>query len=439
MDARLNMSNKDIDRLRTIRSVIDRKLTWSEAAEVLALSDRQVGRLCARVREEGNRGILHRLCGRSSNNRLDDEVLERSLSALHDPLWEGFGPAFAQEKLGKYHRIRLGTETVRKLMVLTHLWEPHRRGGKHRAWRERRRCVGMLVQLDGSDHDWFEGRGPRCVLLIYIDDATSRILHGEFVTVEDTANLMRTTRTYLQRHGRPVAYYVDKDSIYKVNRQATVEEELRDEQPLTQFTRAMRELGVEVIAANSPQAKGRVERGFDTHQDRLVKELRLRGISDIPSANRYLWEEYIPDHNGRCEVDPAQVGDAHRPLLPSHDLDAVLCLKTEREVQNDFTVRFQNRFFQVEKEQPVRIWRKAKITVQQRLDGSMRLVFKGRDLNFRQIPGRALQKGLQRRLEAPVPRTRLRACRRRPVPPRPFAGAISKAPWNPPASYHLQS
>ena len=439
MDARLNMSNKDIDRLRTIRSVIDRKLTWGEAAEVLDLSERQVGRLCVRVREEGNRGILHRLRGRSSNNHLDGEVLERALSALHDPLWEGFGPTFAREKLGKYHGIELGTETVRKLMVLTHLWEPHRRGGKHRAWRERRRCVGMLVQLDGSTHDWFEGRGPMCVLLIYIDDATSRILYGEFVPVEDTPNLMRTTWTYLQRHGRPVAYYVDKDSIYKVNRQATVEEELRDEQPMTQFTRAMRELGVEVIAANSPQAKGRVERGFGTHQDRLVKELRLRGISDIGSANRYLWEEYIPDHNGRCEVDPVQAGDAHRPLLPSHDLDAILCLKTEREVQNDFTVRFQNRFFQVEKEQPVRIWRKAKITVQQRLDGSIRLMFKGRELNFRQIPGRTLQRGPQRRLEAPVPRIRLRARRHRPVPPRTFAGAISKAPWNPPASYHLQS
>ena len=236
-----------------------------------------------------------------------------------------------------------------------------------------------------------------------------------------------------------MAYYVDKDSIYKINRQATVEEELRDEQPLTQFTRAMRELGVEVIAANSPQAKGRVERGFETHQDRLVKELRLRGISAIPSANRYLWEEYIPDHNGRCEVDPAQAGDAHRPLLPSHDLDAILCLKTQREVQNDFTVRFRNRFFQVEEDQPVRIWRKAKITIQERLDGSMRLVFKDRELNFRQIPGRTLQKALQRRLEAPVPRIRLQPCRRPPVPPRSFARALSKAPWNPPASYYLQS
>jgi hypothetical protein len=439
MEERFDMGMKERDKLHAIRNVLEGRMTQAEAATILRRSERQVRRLCARVRGKGERGLVHGLRGQPSNNRLDEELLGQALSALHNPLWEGFGPTFAQEKLDKYHGIDLGKTTIRNLMVRTNLWEVHRLGSRHRAWRERRRCVGMLVQLDGSTHDWFEGRGPVCVLLIYIDDATSRILYGEFVTVEDTPNLMRTTKTYLRRHGRPVAYYVDKDSIYKINRQATVEEELRDEQPMTQFTRAMRELGVEVIAANSPQAKGRVERGFGTHQDRLVKELRLRGISDIPSANRYLWEEYIPEHNDRCEVDPAQAGDAHRPLLPSHDLDAILCLKTQREVQNDFTIRFRNRFFQVKEEQPVRVCRKAQITVQERLDGSIHLVFKGRDLNFSPIPGRPLQKALQRRPQASAPRIRLRSRRHRPVRPQPFGGGLSKAPWNPPASYYLQS
>ncbi|MEK7744375.1 MAG: ISNCY family transposase, partial [Elusimicrobiota bacterium] len=259
---------------------------------------------------------------------------------------------------------------------------------KHRAWRERRACVGMLVQLDGSDHDWFEGRGPRCVLLVYIDDATSRILHAEFVKVEDTLTLMRGTRAYLLIHGRPVAFYVDKDSIYKVNRQASVDEELRDIQPITQFTRAMGELGVKVICADSPQAKGRVERGFDTHQDRLVKELRLAGICDMEAGNVFLRTVYIPAHNARFAVQPASPTDAHRPLLPEHNLDQILSLRAERTLFNDHTLRFQNKFFQLFEEQPVRLGPKDKVEVEIRLDGTTHLRAKGCYLRFKPIDKR---------------------------------------------------
>jgi hypothetical protein len=214
----------------------------------------------------------------------------------------------------------------------------------------------VLVQLDGSDHDWFEGRAPRCVLLLFIDDATSRILYAEFIPVEDTLNLLRVTRSYLLRHGRPASFYVDKDSIYKINRQATVEEQLRDEQPLTQFTRAMKELDIEVIAAHSPQAKGRVERSFKTHQDRLVKELRLREISTPHEANAFLWKTYIPEHNARFAVEPASPANAHRSLLKSHRLDEILSVRSERTLLNDFTLRFQNQFFQILPEQSIRVW-----------------------------------------------------------------------------------
>lgn len=388
MDERLNMSDGDIDRLRIIRNTIDGKLKWSEASGMLKLGERQVGRLCAQVRSQGNRGILHGLCGRPSNNRLDEELLGQALSGLHNPLWEGFGPVFSQGKLDELYGIRLGKTTVGKLMILTSLWEVHRRGTRHRAWRERRACVGMLVQLDGSPHDWLEGRGPEFVLIIYIDDATSKILYGEFVHVEDTLTLMRTTKIYLKRWGRPVAWYVDKDSIYNINRQAAIEEELRDEQPMTQFTRAMSELGIEVILAHSPQAKGRVERGFRTHQDRLVKELRLAGISTMEQANEFLWKVYIPDHNRRCAVVPAEPADVHKPLLPGHDLAAILSIQIQRQVQNDFTIRHRNRFFQLEEKQPVRLCRKTDITVQERLDGSMHLVFKGHALAFHPIAQR---------------------------------------------------
>lgn len=222
------------------------------------------------------------------------------------------------------------------------------------------------------------------MLLIYIDDATSRILYGEFVDVEDTLTLMRSTQSYLERHGRSVAFYVDKDSIYKVNKAAKYESLALDE-AVTQFTRAMNELGIEVITADSPQAKGRVERGFDTHQDRLVKELRLRGISTMAAANRYLWDEYIPEHNASFAVAPAVATDAHRPLLATHRLEQILSVRTERTLMNDYTIRHENKFFQILEQKIVRIRPREKIEVEERLDGSTHMRFKGVYLNFKPI------------------------------------------------------
>jgi hypothetical protein len=380
-DEVLIMGNGEVDKIYVIRNFLEGRIKRAQAAQCLKLSERQVTTLAARVHERGTVGVIHGLRGRPSNHRLDLAALERALCALHSPRWENFGPTFAQEQLLKRCGLRLGIETVRQLLILVELWEPGRRKAKHRAWRERRRCIGMLVQLDGSDHDWFEGRGPRCVLIIFIDDATSRILYGEFVDVEDTHTLFRTTRVYLERFGRPVALYVDKDSIYTINRQSTIEEELRNADPLTQYARAMKQLAVEIILAHSPQAKGRVERGFGTHQDRLVKELRLRGISDKASANQYLWNEYLPEHNDRFAVDPADPADAHRPLSAGHNLDDILAFHTPRQVQNDYTVRYKNRFYQLLSEQPVVVRNKDEILVVERLDGFVGLAFKGRYLN----------------------------------------------------------
>lgn len=388
MEARLNMSNKDIDKARVIRNVLDHKLTQLAAAEILGLSDRQVRRLCVAVRSRGNRGILHGLLGQSSNNQGDPEMLGMALSALHNPRWWGFTAVYAQQKLASLHGIVLSDATVRKLMTMTELWKPRRPKATHRAWRERRPCVGMLVQLDGSEHDWFEGRGPKCALLVYIDDATSRILHAEFVSVEDTLNLMRSTGSYLRKHGRCVAFYVDKDSIYTVNRQATIDEELRDGNPITQFTRAMTELDIEVILAHSPQAKGRVERSFDTHQDRLVKELRLASIDDMTAGNTFLRDVYVDDHNARFAVDPASPTNAHRPLFANHRLDQILSRRTTRSIANDYTVRFEKRFFQVCEDQPVRIAPKDKIEIEIRLDGTTHLRAKGAYLRFKPIEKR---------------------------------------------------
>lgn len=380
----LTMTTRELDKLRVIRQVLEHKLRWRDAAVQLRLSTRQIARWCLRVRTEGHKGIIHRLRGRPSNHQLAAGRLAQALELVqrHYP---DFGPTFANEKLRERHHLVLSTGTLRQGMIATGLWRPRHRRCPHRAWRPRRACLGELVQLDGSDHPWFEARAPRCVLLLYIDDATSRLLEGEFVDVEDTLTLLRTTTTYLKRHGRPVAFYVDKDSIYRVNRQATIEEQLQDTAPLTQFTRAMAELGILVIPANSPQAKGRIERSFGTHQDRLVKELRLAGISTIPEANRFLRARYIPCHNARFAIEPANPTNAHRPLLPHHDLDAICSIQTTRTVDHDFTVRLQNRFFQLSPDQPVRIRPGDTVLIEQRLDGTTHLRAKGRYLRFEPI------------------------------------------------------
>lgn len=392
----ITMSRREANRNHVIRNVLEGRTSASEAAKALCLSSRQIRRLSARVRSEGARGVVHRLRGRPSNNQLDPELLEKALCALHEPLWDGFGPTFASEKLERYHRIKLSKETVRQLMLQTGAWQKGRRGWKHRQWRERRACIGMFVQVDGSDHDWFEGRGPRCALLVYIDDATSRILHAEFVEVEDTLTLMRSTLKYLTRHGRPTAFYVDKDSIYKVNRPAKYES-LQLDEPMTQFTRAMGELGIEVICADSPQAKGRVERGFDTHQDRLVKELRLRAISNMADANRYLEAEYVTEHNARFAVEAASPANAHRPLLATHKLEQVLSLRTVRTLMNDYTLRNDNVFYQVLEQQLVRVKPGDKIEVERRLDGSTHLLFKGVYLHAKKIAKRPYRPLLEAR------------------------------------------
>lgn len=382
------MSAREIDRLKVIHEVLAHRLLQRQAAEQLDLSRRQVIRVCQRVKVDGARGIVHGLRGQPSNNQLKPGVLTQAL-ALVKAKYPDFGPTFANEKLLELHKVSLSTTALRLGMVKAGQWRSRKqKKALHRAWRPRRSCLGELTQLDGSPHAWFEERGPVCTLLAYIDDATSKVLRARFVATEDTINLMRTTGDYLRRYGRPVAYYVDKHSIYKINRDATVDEELRDADPISQFTRAMTELGITVICANSPQAKGRVERGFKTHQDRLVKELRLAGISTMEAGNKFLDEVYLPDHNRRCSVPAANRTDAHRPLLPGHRLDEILSRRAERTLLNDFTLRFQNRFFQVLPDQSVRVRPKAKIQVEIRLDGSTHLRFRQRYLNFKTIDKR---------------------------------------------------
>jgi hypothetical protein len=383
--AEVTMSEREIDRLHVIRKVLERRFTWTQAAEQLRVSRRQVARLCALVKARGARGVVHGLRGRTSNRRLPADLLGKALSALHDPLWEGFKPTFGCEKLAERYGLRLGRETARQLMIASGLWTVRRSGPQHRSWRPPKDCVGMLVQMDGSHHDWFEGRGPRCVLMGMIDDATSRIQHAEFVDSEDTLNVMRVTQAYIERFGRPAAIYVDKDSIFKTNRQAAVEEDLRQEQPATQYRRALDELGIELICAHSPQAKGRIERSFHTHQDRLVKELRLAGIQTLEAANRFLLELYLPAHNQRFARPAASPADAHRPLLPGQDLAKSLSIRSERSVLNDYTVRFRAGWLQLSPTRGLRLRPKDRVTIETRLDGSLRVRWREEYLAFKKL------------------------------------------------------
>lgn len=279
-------------------------------------------------------------------------------------------------------------------MIKADLWHSRKRRTQHREWRERKDYFGEMVQMDGSDHDWFEGRRDRCVLLASIDDATNRPFL-RFTEHEDTKNLMRFGRTYMEKFGRPLSFYVDKDSIYVTNRQPSLEEELQGRKyALTQFTRAMEvDLDVKVINAGSPQAKGRVERLFGTLQDRLVKELRLAGISTIPEANRFLDKVYLPKHNQKFSVLPKNKTDVHRPVgKTAAELDAIFSFQEERVLCNDYTIRWRTRIFQVEKHQPYFLLPRTKVLIEERLNGEIRIKYKGKYLKMHEIDPKEIRK-----------------------------------------------
>ncbi len=386
MSDKIRLTPAELDRGTVIQQVADKALTVPQAAAVLGVSDRQVQRLCRRWEEAGHAGLAHGLRGCPSNSRLPQDVKDQAVDLVRRR-YADFGPTFATEKLAT-HGLTLSHDTVRQLMTAEGLWTPHAQASRHRAWRERRACFGELLQADGSSHAWFEDRGPPCVLLAFIDDATSRVPYAVFVESECTEALLRAMWRYVDQEGRPVALYVDHDSIYKTNREATVEEQLRQVQPDTQFARAMRELGIAVIHAHSPQAKGRVERLFGTLQDRLVKELRLRRIHAIPAANRFLWTGYLDDHNRRFAVAPTNPTNVHRPLLPMHALAAILSLQVWRTIQRDYTLAWQGERFQLAREQPCLVRPGGAVLVEHRLDRSVHLRVKGHYLQFHTLPAR---------------------------------------------------
>jgi hypothetical protein len=386
MKGELTMSIKEQKRVDKLRAWERGDLTVKALSQEIDLSERQTYRVIARYTKQGIGGVVHRLRGARSNRAMASSF-KKKVQRLYEAHYRDYGPTLLSEVLLSNHGLTVNDETLRGWFAGK--WQSSRKSRKHRKKRERRSAIGEMIQFDGSDHDWFEGRAPRCVLVNYIDDATSRILYMEFVNVEDTLTLMRTTKTYLEKYGRPVALYVDRDSIYRTTRNASVEEQLEDKPSQTQFERAMIELNITVICAYSPQAKGRVERSFETHQDRLVKELRLRGISDQKTANQFLREEYILQHNERFAHPPANPTDAHRPLLHSHELNAILSIQEQRILAHDYTLQCRKQFFQLEKNQPLTLRPKDSITMEYRLDQSIHLRFENKYLSFHKISKRS--------------------------------------------------
>jgi len=391
----LLMTQRDIDRVKVLHQTIQKRLTQQKAGELLGLSREWVNQLCQRIKKKGDHAVIHGLRGRPSNHQLPTGLADKAISRIKEK-YADFRPTFAAEKLLEIDKIRLSAETVRQLMIGADLWANKKRRAAHREWRERRDCPGEMVQMDGSDHAWFEGRGNKCILLASIDDATSQIFL-RFTEHEDTRNLMQFSRAYLKKFGRPRSFYVDKDSIYVTSRQPNLEEELQGRKyALTQFTRAMEvDLGVKVINANSPQAKGRVERLFETLQDRLVKELRLAGISTIPAANHFLDQTYLAKHNKKFNVLPKNHANAHRPVGKTRaELDAILCFQEERVIGHDYTVHWKSRLFQIESHQPYFLLPRTKVLVEERLNGEIRINYKGGYLKMHEIDPRQIRKPL---------------------------------------------
>lgn len=385
------MTQGELKRLHIIRKALDKNITQAEAAEIIGITLRQAQRIVKAVRIEGDKGVIRKSRGQPSNRALPDKIKDKSLK-LYKEKYHDFGPTFGSEKLFEIDKIKINDETLRLWLIGAGIPYKKRKARPHRQWRERKHSFGEMVQMDGSHHDWFESRCPECVLMGYIDDATGRPF-ARFYNYEGTIPAMDSFKRYIEKFGVPVSVYLDKHPTYKSTKKQTVEDELNNIEPLSQFSRAAKELGVNVIYADSPQAKGRIERLFRTFQNRLIKEMRLKGISSTEEANRFL-ARYLPVYAKRFAVQPANNTDLHRPMLKGVDLNAVFCVKEIRVLRNDFTVAYNSKLYQIEDNPNAE-----KVTVEERANGSIHISCRNTDLKFKEITTRP--KKQQKELQVP--------------------------------------
>lgn len=380
----ISMSQKELDKYEIVKKSIAGEITVAKAGELLNLSERHMYRVRKIIRERGAKGLIHGNRGKLSNRRTPESEKEKAKELLRRHYYD-FGPTHASEKLEERHNIKKDPKTIRQIMIEEGLWTPKsRKQIKYRASRPRKEHYGEMAQFDGSYERWLgEGFGEIC-LLAAIDDAAGIVTHAKFVQDEGTFPVFGFWREYFLANGKPRAIYLDKLRTYYNNHPSALD----DKEMLTQFQRAMRELGVESIPAHSPQAKGRVERLFGTLQDRLIKEMRLENVSDIESANRFLREKFLPWFNVRYSVEPAKKANLHRKITKKERarLPAVLSRQSTRVVQNDFTIRFANGWYQLEKKQPATVRPKESVLIEERLDGSVWIRLRGRYLNYTLLP-----------------------------------------------------
>lgn len=395
------MTQAELKRLHVIRKALDKHITQAEAAGIIGVCLRQTQRIARAIRTEGDKGVIHKSRGRLSNRALPSKVKDKALK-LYKQKYPDFGPTLASEKLSELDKIRINDETLRLWLLRENISYKKRKQRPHRHWRQRKACFGEMVQMDGSHHDWFEGRGPECVFMGYIDDATGRPF-GRFYPYEGTLPAMDSFVRYAKRYGIPASIYLDKHPTYKSTKKQTIEDELNNIEPLSQFARAVKELGVNLIYANSPQAKGRIERLFNTFQNRLIKEMRLRRINTIEQANRFLIG-WLPAYSKRFSVPPANDANLHRPIPQGIDFNKIFCLKTARALRSDSTVAHNGRLYQIEDN-----LRAKGVVVEERINGSMLIVYKGLSLTFKEIAARP-----KREQEKPV----IHASRKIYIPPR---------------------
>jgi transposase len=395
MEGHLVMSRKERERLKVFARVKQKELTLREAAELTRLSYRHCRRAYQRYKKEGERSLVHRSRGQPSN-RGDDPTVKSAVLARYQEQYGDFGPTLAAEKLAA-EGYQVDHETLRRWLLQAGLWQRRRKRGQHRSWRERRAHFGELVQLDGSHHQWFEKRADRCCLMRLIDDATNQRA-GYFAAEETTFAAMKVLWQWIDRYGIPQALYTDKKNVYVVDEKTRERAADSGEEVFTNFGKACKKLGIKIITAHSPQAKGRVERSHGLDQDRLVKELRLAGINTIAGANDFLTTTYEAQLNEKFTVPARASADYHRSAH-GYDLASIFCLEEERQLAPDWTVRFANQFYQL---QPPRKSQrpKEKVLVQRYLDGSLHFRYQEHELSYTLLP--------ERPQPAPKPRNRKR-------------------------------
>jgi transposase len=384
------MSKRELGRVEVLARVRSKELRVVDAAVLTRLSYRQTKRLWKRYQEEGAAGLKHRSAGRRSNRAYAEKFRRKILGLVREKyggrVGERFGPSLAAEHLACEDGERIDAETLRRWMLEEGLWSRERRRGRHRRRRERKEHFGELVQMDGSFHAWLEERGPRGCLMDLVDDATNTTLArlGEEETIWAAAGALRA---WIERYGVPQALYVDWKNLYK--RGATAQERLRGEEPITQFGRMCAKLGIELIAASSPQAKGRVERIHGTHQDRLVKKLRRKQIASPAQANAYLQGEYLPEHNQRFARKPARAEDYHRRAPREAELDRIFRIESDRVISDDWVVRYDNRFFQLEPRSHNYAPARGQVVVCEWPQGRVDIEYRGQRVPWGEIPAPA--------------------------------------------------